>query len=220
MRFWTSDLHFGHENIIAYANRPFGDVVDMEEKLIENWNCMVSSSDEVWIVGDFAMGQLSETLPVVKRLNGRKVLIPGNHDRCWVGAGASNHKKWGAMYDALFDIIDDFPKVTTTQLGPYTVQVCHFPRVELGSSLERHGDIYSAYRPDPVTDRNAKMINRLKRPWLIHGHTHQKVRIQPEYRQIHVGTDAWNYTPISEDTLIHLIEGAERGAIDSSWGTS
>ena len=41
--FFIADTHFGHSKIIPICNRPFTDVEDMEQKLVENWNCKVSA---------------------------------------------------------------------------------------------------------------------------------------------------------------------------------
>ena len=49
-RFWTSDLHLGHANIIRYCRRPFADVDAMNEALIERWNDTVADGDEVWVL--------------------------------------------------------------------------------------------------------------------------------------------------------------------------
>ena len=43
--FYISDLHIGHENILRFDNRPFADVNEMNNKLIENWNARVHSND-------------------------------------------------------------------------------------------------------------------------------------------------------------------------------
>ena len=80
-RFVIADLHFGHENIIKYCNRPFKDVTHMNETIIANWNNKVSSGDLVYILGDFSMKfDMEKTKNLLNRLNGRKVLIMGNHD--------------------------------------------------------------------------------------------------------------------------------------------
>ena len=76
--FITSDTHFGHANIIKYANRPFDSVEEMNEALVENWNSVVKQGDKVYHLGDVTMN--SKSLDVMSRLNGRKVLIKGNHD--------------------------------------------------------------------------------------------------------------------------------------------
>jgi len=76
-----SDTHFGHANIIQYCHRPFRDVFEMDEALIRNWNNVVSSDDLVYHLGDFALYKdKSRIAEIVSRLNGRIVLIMGNHD--------------------------------------------------------------------------------------------------------------------------------------------
>ena len=81
MIFFTSDTHFGHENIIKYCNRPFSSAKEMDECLINNWNGVVSDSDTVYILGDFLKnGDCQIINDYLKRLNGEKYLILGNHD--------------------------------------------------------------------------------------------------------------------------------------------
>lgn len=77
--FVIADTHFGHENVIKYCNRPFKDVDDMNYRLIKNWNETVSNNDTVFMLGDFAFGR-EAVEKIVPRLNGRKILIKGNHD--------------------------------------------------------------------------------------------------------------------------------------------
>jgi calcineurin-like phosphoesterase family protein len=76
--FFTSDNHFGHKNIIKYCKRPFNSVKEMNEALIQKWNEVVSPEDTVYHLGDFAFGEIDDILP---RLNGKIILIRGNHDR-------------------------------------------------------------------------------------------------------------------------------------------
>ena len=76
---FTSDTHFGHENIIHYAGRPFEDAAEMDEALIEAWNARVKPEDLVWHLGDFAMPN-GAAKAARKRLNGTIRLIVGNHD--------------------------------------------------------------------------------------------------------------------------------------------
>ena len=78
--FFTSDLHFFHKNIIRFDNRPFTSVEEMNETLIRNWNRKVKKDDLVYILGDISWGNDEETCAIFARLNGRKVLIKGNHD--------------------------------------------------------------------------------------------------------------------------------------------
>ena len=45
MIFYTSDLHFGHENVIRFDNRPFRSVSEMDYTLIHLWNSRVQPDD-------------------------------------------------------------------------------------------------------------------------------------------------------------------------------
>lgn len=78
----TSDCHFNHENILSYEpeSRPFASVQEMNEKIIENWNKIVEPQDTIYVLGDMFMGQITEIPPILDRLNGKIILIRGNHD--------------------------------------------------------------------------------------------------------------------------------------------
>ena len=45
---FTSDTHFNHENILKFCNRPFKDITEHDQKLIENWNSKISPDDTVF----------------------------------------------------------------------------------------------------------------------------------------------------------------------------
>ena len=83
-RIWvTSDTHFGHKNILIYeaADRPWTDRDKMDAGLIQRWNDRVGSNDVVFHLGDFSFGSKGRVRDVVSKLNGRKFLLLGNHDR-------------------------------------------------------------------------------------------------------------------------------------------
>ena len=77
---FIADTHFGHSNIIKFDGRPFSDVKDMDESMIANWNAVVQPGDITYILGDFCWGIEKVWPELLKRLNGHKVLIRGNHD--------------------------------------------------------------------------------------------------------------------------------------------
>lgn len=80
--FFTSDLHFGHENVIRFDNRPFASVEEMDEELIKRWNAKVGKGDLVYVLGDMIWKTRNDDAPTLtNRLNGQKYLIKGNHDR-------------------------------------------------------------------------------------------------------------------------------------------
>ena len=78
----TADQHFCHSNILKLSGRPWGSIVEMNEALIGLWNGCVSEDDEVYILGDFMYkGTEKQANEILFRLNGRKYLIRGNHEK-------------------------------------------------------------------------------------------------------------------------------------------
>lgn len=83
-RFWYSDPHFGHEKILTFLKndgtplRNFSCVEEMDEYMVDQWNKTVSKNDTVNLAGDITIQK--RNLPILNRLNGRKILIMGNHD--------------------------------------------------------------------------------------------------------------------------------------------
>lgn len=77
--YFTADHHFGHENIIKYCHRPYNDVEEMNEDLVEKHNDIVDENDHVYHLGDVAFSNNPRTW--LEKLNGRFTLIKGNHDR-------------------------------------------------------------------------------------------------------------------------------------------
>ena len=80
-----SDLHLGHENIIRYRNRPFRDLGQMDNALLDNWAETVdwsAESDVIVVCGDIAMkrGMTEANFSRIRSMPGRKYLVPGNHD--------------------------------------------------------------------------------------------------------------------------------------------
>lgn len=81
--FFTSDHHFGHKNIIKYANRPFQSVEEMNAELIRRWNTKITNDDIVYHLGDMIWkeNQNEETELIYRELNYKELYrIPGNHD--------------------------------------------------------------------------------------------------------------------------------------------
>lgn len=189
MRWFTADLHFGHENIIRYCNRPFASTDEMNDALVANWNDRVAPGDEVWVLGDVAMGPIEVSLGHVARLAGHKSLLAGNHDRCWAG-NERRQRDWVGRYEeAGFEQV--LQGTVTTNIAGQTVLAGHFPYE--GDSHDE--DRFVGWRP---VDEGA---------WLLHGHVHTTWRVRG--RQINVGTDVWGYAPVDEPTLAAIIDGTD-----------
>lgn len=72
------DQHLSHSNIIKYCDRPYQSVDEMNQDLINKWNDIVTDKDTVYVLGDVSMKK--KELYHLDYMNGRKILIPGNHD--------------------------------------------------------------------------------------------------------------------------------------------
>lgn len=79
-KFFISDTHFNHSNVITYCDRPFRDLDDMKKYLIYRWNRVVSEDDIVYVLGDFIMGLPKDIHEILSKLNGYIILVRGNHD--------------------------------------------------------------------------------------------------------------------------------------------
>jgi len=105
--FLIADTHFGHGPIIGYENRPFADVADMDQQLMDNWNRTVEPEDTVLMLGDFAVATDQRIRELLEALHGRKTLIMGNHDR-------SRPPAW--WQEAGFELVCPYPIVYENML--------------------------------------------------------------------------------------------------------
>lgn len=88
-----SDYHLNHLNILKYCSHrssethdpatdhTWDDVAEMNERIIANHNSLVAPTDDVYFLGDICMGKIIEAPALIRRLNGRKFLVKGNHDK-------------------------------------------------------------------------------------------------------------------------------------------
>lgn len=205
MTIWfTSDLHFGHGNIIKYCDRPFvdaggnPDVPHMNTALMNNWNERVAPDDTVMILGDIVMGQREKTLPLLPLLHGEKFLIMGNHDYCWPplwkASQAAKAEKWTNAYAPYFaDMgVEGYHTFYPASGDPITVKLHHFPYTGDSEEEDRYPDV----RPPD----NGQI--------LLHGHIHDlwKTKKSPKGTlMVNVGSDVWDYAPVAEEELLALI---------------
>lgn len=188
--FFTSDLHFKHKNVISYCDRPFKNVDQMNEFLINQWNTTVSNDDTIYVLGDFAMNP-KVTKKIVQQLNGKKILISGNHDATFI-----QHPKSQKMIDKYLanGWYEVYPHTTSIILkNNKQVLLSHLPY------NNRFGNLYDSryinYKP------------KNKGLFLLHGHCHGKyIKLG---NMIDVGWDA-HHKILSEDNIIDLINDKQK----------
>lgn len=116
----TSDLHFSHSSMLRYnpQTRAYTNVRHMNDSMIAEWNKIVASDDLVYILGDFAFSNAKRAIKIVCQLNGRKILVCGNHDRILVQNDG---------FRAYFESIHDY---LTVDYNGTLVCMFHYPILE------------------------------------------------------------------------------------------
>ncbi len=130
MILYTSDLHFGHENVIRFDKRPFRTVSEMDHILIQLWNSRVQKDDIVYILGDFAYRNERPPAWYLRQLPGKKHLLIGNHDHALL-------KDSSAV--SYFESIEKMSRITD---GNHHLCLCHFPICEWNGYRKGHLHIY------------------------------------------------------------------------------
>lgn len=119
--FVISDTHFGHKNIIQFCNRPFATIDEMDNTLIKNWNETVSNKDVVIHLGDVGLGSREKIAAIVAQLNGKKILVKGNHDNwsddTYRAMGFATVSKFPILYDGFY--LCSHTPLVLSQTTPY-----------------------------------------------------------------------------------------------------
>jgi calcineurin-like phosphoesterase family protein len=123
--YFTADTHFGHKNIIKFCNRPYDSVEEMDEGLIAAWNSIVKKTDVVWHLGDFSFYNSTKSAEILKRLNGTKALIKGNHD-------SQQAAWWFELWDAVYDYYE-------FRENKIRYKLFHYPIEEWANGIHYHG---------------------------------------------------------------------------------
>lgn len=178
--YFTSDLHFGHRNVIIFDRRPFASVEEMDETLISNWNKKVTDEDLVYILGDISWYKDDKTCEIFERLNGRKVLIKGNHDRVH-----GKIKKY-------FEEIADYKEITLS--GNRHIVLCHYPivcfnRHQYGSYMF-YGHVHNSFEWEITKNHQKELLQQLD--------THCNM--------FNVGTMIHNYEPVTFEEITGIKE--------------
>lgn len=185
MIWFTADTHFFHKNILKLSYRPFETLEEMHEHFIEQWNRRVHKRDVSYWLGDVTFGSHTLTAEILGRMNGRKILVKGNHD-----ANASKMLKIG-FEEVHENIFIDLPNGTKVFLS-------HFPYHPMDESTKN---------PDGTQQDRRYLHKRIVddgSTWLLHGHIHE--RWLQNGRMINVGVDVHNYAPVSHEQIQRMIQ--------------
>lgn len=158
--FIIADTHFGEENIITYAHRPFENAIDMDERMIRRWNSVVSEEDVVFHLGDVGNPE------VVKKLNGHKILIMGNHDMShsqdfWREAGFNEVSRFPVIYND-FIVLEHEPPTFYSDEVPYAWIYGHVHDTEMYQTVTRRSACVSVERWNYTPVELNEIIRRMK----------------------------------------------------------
>lgn len=174
--YFTSDLHFGHKNILEYCKRPWKTLEEMNEGLISNWNSCVSPSDTVYFLGDFFFTGKQKAMDIANRLNGAIYWVVGNHDK-----GHVKKKELLSRFEGVDKLKNIRIKCIVERHGGFVefdkkIVLCHFPL---------------------LTWEGAGRGN-----WHLHGHCHGSLLDRFEGYRMDVGVDCHSmYRPFSLDEI-------------------
>lgn len=166
-KFYISDWHYGHKNVLGFDNRPFTNIEQMNEELIRRWNSVVSAGDLVYILGDMFWCTPKIAAPIMEQLNGQKILVKGNHDR------------WhDSKFDKLFVKIDEYMEIEDEGRN---VVLCHYPipcfKNHFYGWIHLYGHVHNSFEwnmmehqrflMEELYDRQCNMINvGAMMPWI------------------------------------------------------
>lgn len=155
--FFTSDLHFSHISILYFhperleqsglskefleENKALA-IRQYDEWLVGRWNSTIKKRDSIYILGDLCLANKENTERLLNRLNGKKYLVRGNHDKSCNGLER--------YFEGVWDIKE--AKFTNNQYKfispdePFCLEMCHYPLLtwnrKTHGSLSIHGHVH------------------------------------------------------------------------------
>jgi len=189
---FTSDTHFGHENIIRYCKRPFKNAAEMNEQIIQNWNALVGKDDIVFHLGDFGFGRTDMLQDVANQLNGHIHLLMGNHD-------------WKHVKDGFFKRFETTNQQLRIRIDDYVIYLNHFPILcfdGAGDPARKKWQLFGHVHSGPLS-KGGSDIPRLKMLYAS---------------QYDVGMDNNGYAPVSFEEVKEIIEKQQAAYLASKEG--
>ena len=151
MIYFTSDQHFGHFNIIRLCQRPFASLEEMDDVMLTKWNAKVKKADRVFILGDLFF-RAQDPEGTLRRLNGRKTLILGNHDSSW-----TSKVDLSRYFEGVHTMLE-------TSDGEHALTLCHYPMMTFNHCMKAymlHGHIHGNTNADywPYLQSHDRILN-------------------------------------------------------------
>ncbi len=141
-KWFISDTHFSHNNIIRYTGRPFQSVDEMNARLIDNWNALVKPQDTIFFLGDFGLGTTDFLASLCASLHGNKICIRGNHD------GTPTK-----MQTIGFSLVLESAFI---KIGRHQVELVHIPSHPTPPHFQLHGHVHEK-RPNKLVDHQLNL---------------------------------------------------------------
>ena len=134
--YFTADTHFGHGGALGFYRRPFASVAEMDAAMVANWRAVIAADDDVWHLGDFALGKHVDASTLLATLPGRKHLIAGNNDPPTPAAGWASVQAYAEL-----------------EAAGRRVVLCHYPfrtwRDGGRGAINLHGHSHGRLKPLP-----------------------------------------------------------------------
>ena len=181
--FFMADPHFGHANVIKYANRPFNHVDEMNRMIIANINSKVSINDHLFINGDFAFYRDDKSVETILNqiICKNLYLILGNHDFIFY-----NNRNLKSLFRKVDNYLEIKVKDDDANKGYQKIILFHFP----------------------VLEWNAGHFGS----WMLYGHTHGNLAYPKELNNkkiIDIGLDCNKYMPFSYKDIKSIMKNRE-----------
>lgn len=119
--FFSADHHNLHDNIRKYCGRPFVNVKEQEQCLLDNHNSLVKPGDVVYLLGDVSMTK-EGVESLLSKMNGCKYFVLGNHDKKFKNI----IKQYCQVVKYLYDIKIKNQKITLCHYMMMTWNCSHF----------------------------------------------------------------------------------------------
>jgi len=120
MKHFTSDFHLSHTGVIKFSDRPFKDIIEMDDLIIKNVISPLKEGDDLYFLGDLSWTQDAS----FKFFN----QIPYNVHFHWI---LGNHEKGWERFKKYCTTID---KMQETVINGNTVIMCHYPMITWNKS--------------------------------------------------------------------------------------